>query len=362
MKHTLILLFATLFVIQSYCQISWPPSADNQTSKVSQFVGLVEASVKYQRPNVHSPSGEDRKGKIWGTLIPYGDNLPFPWRMGANERTVIEFSHDVLIDNNIVKAGRYGLMAFIAEKEPWTIIISKEPAGWGAYSYKKEDDLLRIKVTPTDCEYTEWLTFGFDNPTMESTELFMRWENKEFRFPIKVQDYTSLYVDHFRKELKEAPALFYSENWQWAADFCVNHDVNLEEALTWANMSMTPGIGEETFARLQTKANILKKLGKQTEADAAMDKAVASSTASARGIDNYARGLLKENRADRALTIFKASEKRFAEQKFLTSLGMADYYQYTKDKKNEVKYVKLAIENLPDRQKEKLPELQARLK
>ena len=358
----LTLIFAWALVTQVDAQISWPPSADNQTAKVSQLMGLVEASVKYSRPNVHSPTGEDRKGKIWGTLIPYGENVPFPWRLGANERTVIEFSHDVVIDNHEVKAGRYGLMAYIEEKAPWTIIISKEPAGWGAYSYKKEDDLVRIKVMPTDCEYTEWLTFGFDNPSMESTDLFMRWENKEFRFPIKVKDYVGLYVEHFRKALKESPALFYSQNWEWAADFCVDHDVNLEEALRWANMSMTPGIGEETFTKLQTKAKIFKKLGKQAEADAAMDKAVASTTASVHQVDNYARNLLSENRSERALTMFKLNEKKFPDQKYLTSLGLADYYVHVKEKKNEVKYVKLAIEHLPEHRKSSLPDLQARLK
>ncbi|HKY56126.1 MAG TPA: DUF2911 domain-containing protein [Anaerolineales bacterium] len=94
----LISIIIAVSLTNAYSQISWPPSADNQTAIVSQFTGLVETSVKYSRPNVHSPSGEDRKGKIWGTLIPYGENVPFPWRMGANERTVVEFSHDVIID------------------------------------------------------------------------------------------------------------------------------------------------------------------------------------------------------------------------------------------------------------------------
>ena len=127
-------------------------------------------------------------------------------------------------------------------------------------------------------------------------------------------------------------------------------------------MSMTPGIGEETFAKLQTKAKILKKLGKQGEADAVMDKAVVSTTASIHQVDSYARNLLSENRTERALTVFKQNEKRFPDQKYLTSLGLADYYLHAKEKKNEVKYVKLAIENLPERQKSSLPELQARLK
>jgi hypothetical protein len=93
-----------------------------------------------------------------------------------------------------------------------------------------------------------------------------------------------------------------------------------------------------------------------------MDKAVVSTTASIHQVDSYARNLLSENRTERALTVFKQNEKRFPDQKYLTSLGLADYYLHAKEKKNEVKYVKLAIENLPERQKSSLPELQARLK
>lgn len=35
-----------------------PPSSDNQKSKVTQFIGLVEVSITYSSPDVHSPNGK----------------------------------------------------------------------------------------------------------------------------------------------------------------------------------------------------------------------------------------------------------------------------------------------------------------
>src|SRR4051812_39691893 len=52
--------------------VTLPPSGGNQQATVLQQIGLVRVSIAYSSPHVHSPAGEDRKGKIWGTLVPYG--------------------------------------------------------------------------------------------------------------------------------------------------------------------------------------------------------------------------------------------------------------------------------------------------
>jgi hypothetical protein len=55
----------------------------------------VLATIEYSSPDVHAPNGDDRRGKIWGTLVPYGihdlgfNNRKGPWRAGANENTSI---------------------------------------------------------------------------------------------------------------------------------------------------------------------------------------------------------------------------------------------------------------------------------
>ena len=52
--------------------ITQPPSGDNQKSSVSQGIGPVTVRIDYSSPDVHGPDGADRKGHIWGELVPYG--------------------------------------------------------------------------------------------------------------------------------------------------------------------------------------------------------------------------------------------------------------------------------------------------
>lgn len=109
-----------------------PPSGNNQKASVSQFIGPVQVSIHYSSPAVHAGDGTDRRGKIWGALVPYGmSNLGFgngkpgPWRAGANENTVFETSHPVMIEDKPLPAGKYGLH-LIPGKDEWTLIFSRD--------------------------------------------------------------------------------------------------------------------------------------------------------------------------------------------------------------------------------------------
>ena len=92
--------------------ITLPPSGDNQFSSVTQGIGLVRVTVEYHSPDVHGPTGDDRHGKIWGGLVPYGmADLGFgtcgnqcPWRGGANENTVFTTSHDIKVQGQHLPA------------------------------------------------------------------------------------------------------------------------------------------------------------------------------------------------------------------------------------------------------------------
>ena len=108
--------------------VTLPPSGANQKSSVTQWIGPVKVTINYSSPDVHSPTGEDRRGKIWGQLVPWGaPDTAFgtctecPWRAGANENTVFSVSHDVKIDGQPLPAGRYGLH-MVAGPEEWTLI------------------------------------------------------------------------------------------------------------------------------------------------------------------------------------------------------------------------------------------------
>ena len=91
-----------------------PPDGNNPKSSVTQGVGLANVTITYSSPDVHGPNGEDRKGHIWGELVHYGfidqgfgTSKAAPWRAGANQNTVITFSHDVKVNGQDLKAVSY---------------------------------------------------------------------------------------------------------------------------------------------------------------------------------------------------------------------------------------------------------------
>lgn len=93
------------------------------------------------------------------------------WRTGANEAAEIVFYKDVVFGGKKVKAGTYSLFT-IPNKDSWTVILSTDINVWGAYSYKKENDVLRYeaKVAATN-QSVEAFSMVFDN---EMT-LYMAW-------------------------------------------------------------------------------------------------------------------------------------------------------------------------------------------
>ena len=190
--------------------ITLPPNGDNQRSEVIQYIGLVRTSIEYNSPDVHGPTGEDRRGKIWGTLVPWGihdlgfNNAKGPWRAGSNENTVFSVSHDVKIDGKPLAAGRYGLHMLAGETE-WTIIFSKNSTSWGSFSYNQAEDALRVTVKPVKSPYREWLTYDFIDRKPDRATVALAWEELSVPFTISVDNISTLYVDNIRRELRARP-------------------------------------------------------------------------------------------------------------------------------------------------------------
>jgi len=89
--------------------------------------------VIYSRPQL--------KGRTVASLTPAGK----VWRVGANESTEVTFYKDVYFGGKSVKAGTYTMYA-IPGKSDWTIIISSKLHTWGSGSYKKANDVVRVKA------------------------------------------------------------------------------------------------------------------------------------------------------------------------------------------------------------------------
>ena len=159
------------------------------TASVTQTLGVeTTITIDFSRPGV--------KGrKIWGELVPYGlapgnkysEEKPYPWRAGANEKTTITLSNDVLVDGKALPAGKYSIHMIPSEKD-WTIMFNKNSEGWGSYDYDEAEDALRVTVTPVEAPFEEWMRFGFDDLAGTSAVAFLQWEELKVPFTIAVAE------------------------------------------------------------------------------------------------------------------------------------------------------------------------------
>jgi TolA-binding protein len=349
---------AMLITVASVAQVTTPPSGDNQKSAVTQFIGLVEVTIRYSSPNVTGPQGEDRKGKIWGNVIHYGfidqgfgTSKAAPWRAGANENTTISFSHDVVINGSKIAAGTYGLFLDVEKEGPWYWILSKDAGNWGSYFYDPKNDVVRVATTPKDCEYTEYLTYSFDDRQLSSAVAYLQWENKRASFKIDVPNTNEIYVATMRDELRGSMTGFTYQGWIQAAQFCVQNKINLEEALQWADNAISGTfVGQENFLTLSTKASVLTALSRNDEAATIMNKAINHPSAAVNDIHQYGRSLLMSGQTAKAMEVFQLNAKKNPADKFTPNVGLARGYTALGDKKNAIKYWELAIKNLPENQ------------
>ena len=298
--------------------VTLPPNGGNQKAEVSQWMGLVKITINYSSPDVAGPNGQSRKGQIWGGLVPYGmTNLGFgtakegPWRAGANEGTVFSTSHDILVEGKKLKAGDYGLhMIAQPDGKDWTIIFSYNSTAWGSFYYDESEDALRVNVSPTKNEYQEWLTYEFEDRQLSSCVASLQWEELKVLFKIEVEDMNELYYENMALELETTPG-FTWQGFVTAANFCVQNNFHLDQALVWSDAAISmPFVGQENATTLSTKSTVLQKMGKEAEAKEYLTKAINHSTAQPGMLHNYGRQLLTEGKHDEALEIFELNAER----------------------------------------------------
>lgn len=342
----LLLMLLTIAVIDANAQLTTLPSGGNKKAMVAERVGLTDVAIQYSRPGV-----KGREGKIWGTLIPAGFvNLGFgnakaaPWRAGANENTTISFSNDVKIEGQPIPAGTYGLFIAYGPNES-TIIFSKNSTSWGSYYYDEKEDMLRVKVKPqTSDESTEWLKYEFVNQTDSTATIQLAWEKTLVPFKIET-DLTNNQLASFRNELRSDKGFNWT-GWYQAAQWCADKQVNLEQALQWADSATSATFGGNTqFVPYTTKAQLLALMGRNDEARATMQNAMAFG--SMQDLHYYGRQLIARKKNNEALEVFKKNAAKNPKQ-FTTLVGLARGYSAVGDYKNAFKYVQQALPLAPD--------------
>ena len=355
MKKITLLAALLLGAFYSFAQLTQPPNGDNQKSVTTQYIGaLAKVTITYNSPNVHGPNNEDRTGKIWGQLVPYGltdqgfgTSKAAPWRAGANENTTIEFSQDVTVQGKPLKAGKYGFFILAEKDQPWTLIFSNNAGAWGSFFYEEKGDALRVQATPEKSDYHEWLTYEFIDRQPESATVALIWENLKLPFTIAVPNINDLYVNKMRAELSDATGFDY-RNWATAAAFLAQNNMNLDEALTWADYAISgPFVGQEDFQTLQVKAMVLRKLNRTPEAQQTMDKAIKHPTATSLAIHQYGRQLMAAGEKKKALEVFEYNAQRY-NGAWPTNVGLARGYSANGQYDKALKAAQAALAQAPD--------------
>ena len=167
LKTMLTFILLATFTFSAFSQLNLPRKSPK--SSISYTVGLTDITINYSSPGVN-----DRE--IWGALEPYNEI----WRAGANEATTMEFSTDIMIENQKVPAGKYSFFIIPKAEGDWTLIFNKVADQWGAYRYDEKQDALRVEVTPAAIDNVETMEF-----IIEGSSVILRWEKVSVGFTVE---------------------------------------------------------------------------------------------------------------------------------------------------------------------------------
>jgi hypothetical protein len=140
------------------------------------MIGDAHIHIDYSSPSINGRI-------IFGDLLPFGE----VWQSGTHKATWFETNKDLLIDNKVLKAGKYGLFT-IPSKEEWTVIFNTNWDQFGEADYDQKDDVLRFKVKP---EYTENavenIIYKVARLSDSEGKVSLSWENISIGFKLKVE-------------------------------------------------------------------------------------------------------------------------------------------------------------------------------
>lgn len=141
-------------------------------AKVTQKIASgATITIDYSQPSV--------KGRTIGKdLEPMEGKV---WRTGANEATVFQTDKDVTVNGAKLPSGKYGFFTIFNGDEV-TLIFNKTWSQWGAFTYKLQDDQLRVKAKSVDVSpSTEKMTFTIS----PEGDVNLLWSNKKVSFVVK---------------------------------------------------------------------------------------------------------------------------------------------------------------------------------
>ena len=236
----------------------------------------------------------------------------------------------------------------------WTVLLSSESKAWGSFSYDQKEDVVRVGARPEPAEFVERLAYTFDEPTNDATALALRWEKLRVAVPITI-DMKQVTLASIREQLRGLPR-FSWQGWNQAASWCARNDVTTDEAMAWADRSISM---QKTFANLRTKAMLLEKKGDAKTA--AQLRAQAMPLATEVDVNNLGYQLLGDNKTAEALEMFRKNTKDHPQSwNVWDSLG--EGLEKAGDMKGARESYQKALAMAPEDQKKRITGILARLK
>lgn len=262
---------AALSATPAFAQVALKLPRVSPNATVTQTLGVTDLTVTYSRPGV--------KGRtIWGGLEAYDK----PWRAGANEATTFTTTTEITFGGQKLAAGTYSLF-MIPGKEEWTVVLNSEKNLWGAYEYKPELDVLRVKVETEGTLHQEWLSYSFDHfapsnaaTSPDSARLVMLWDKMRIAVHITV-NMTATVTANCRSAVAGAKADDFGIRVS-AARWCLDNGQALAEGRGWMEQALAI---QKNYSTLNLQARWLAKEGKKKDAVVAGEAAIAAGKASA---------------------------------------------------------------------------------
>lgn len=349
--------FVSYLLVVFILMTGWPPASaqllrlpdpKNLKCLAGRTVGTTDIEVRWSAPGV-----KGREGKIWGTdvawygtqVLGFGSDVASPWRAGADECTTISFSTDVMINGKKLAAGKYAFFIELAA-DSCVLIFNRNHEAWGSYFYQKDLDVLRVTTKQQKNAGTskERLDYTFDQQTEKSVVLALEWEYWKIPFTVEI-DLTKNVLTSIRTQMSGAMG-FDPSSLVSAATWCLQHDINLEQALTWITSATDPFLGGiSNFNALSTKAAILTKLNQPDEAAKLMQQAMNNATALE--LHSYGRKLLSENKVAEAMVVFEKNYQKNNGQ-WPTHVGLMRGYSASGNLPKALEHAKLALAQAPD--------------
>ena len=241
----------------------------------------------------------------------------------------------------------------IPGENQWTVIFSKNSTSWGSFTYKQDEDALRVNVKPQAAELHDALAYDFDDVKPDSTMVTLRWDKVAvpFKVHVKVNEIVTASIHRQMHGLNQ----YYWEGWDDAAQYYLANKINLEEALNDEDQSIQ---SEERYDNLMNKSRILEAMGRKQDADQFRTKAL--DKGSALQLYFYGRQLQGEKKLDEALAIYRSNAKKYPDY-WTSHLGLARVYSAQGDFDSAVKEAKLSLVGAPDSNKSNLENYVKRL-